>query len=52
MRNTNVIVLSLLPLLEIVFLGLEFDDALPELLCLHSQFLYSQVLDVKGLDAD
>lgn len=50
--STYVVVLPLLPLLEIVFLGLEFDDALPEFCGLLSELLNGEVLDVQGLDAD
>lgn len=50
--GTHVVVLPLLPLLEIVLLGLKFDNAVPELLSLVAQLVYVKVVDVKGLDAD
>lgn len=49
---THVVVLPLLPLLEIVLFGLEFDNAFPELLGLDAQFVGGQVVDAEGLDAD
>lgn len=50
--DTHVVVLPFLPFLKIVFLGLEFDDAVPELLRLHSELFYAEVLNVQGLDTD
>lgn len=49
---TYVVVLPLLPLLEIVLLGLELDDAVPQLLGFDAQLLCRQVVNVEGLDAD
>lgn len=44
--------MPLLPLLKIVFLGLEFDDALPEFGGLLSELVDGESLDAQGLDAD
>lgn len=50
--STYVVVLPLLPLLKIVLLGFELDDAFPELLRFDAQFLGAEVIDTEGLDAD
>lgn len=52
LKQAYVIVLPLLPLLKIVFLGLEFDDAFPEFSGFLSELVYGKVLNVQGLDAD
>jgi hypothetical protein len=50
--NTYVIVLPLLPLLEIVFLGLKFDNAFPEFMSLYSELVYGETFDAQRFDAD
>lgn len=44
--------MPLLPLLQIVLLGLEFDDALPEFGGLLSELVHGEILDAERLDAD
>lgn len=41
-----------MPFFEIVFLGLEFDDAFPELCGLLPELVCGEVVDAQGLDAN
>ena len=51
-HETYVVVLSLLPLLEVVLLCLESDDGIPELAGLGHEVIVGHAVEVEGLDAD
>lgn len=50
--ETYVVVLTLLPLLQIVLLSFQFDDQVPQLGGLGAQLLLVQAGQVQGLDTD
>lgn len=50
--STYVVVLTLLPLLQIVLLSLQLDDQVPQLDGLGAQLLLSETGQVQRLDAD
>lgn len=50
--NTNIVVLTLLPFLQIVLLCFQLDNGLPQLGGLGAQSIGSQVIDFQGLDAE
>lgn len=50
--STHVVVLALLPLLQIVLLGFQFDDQVPQFDGLGAQLALVEAGQVQGLDAD